>query len=107
MKTFTAERGEITVLREARDLVAAGWTQGFGARYGEHGTSWCITGAVYAACQIISADWQQRQRAFDLLSRQLNLPYWGLVAWNDAPERTQAEVLAAIDKTIDAAGTEG
>jgi hypothetical protein len=89
-------------LREARALIERGWTQKVGARDsggtpvwgGEKAAvSWCAVGAI---CTVGAKMAPFRQAN--------NLNGWGGISvWNDAPERTQAEVLAAFDKAIELA----
>lgn len=99
------ERTAVDVLRDARALVAKGWTRKAIARTetGEEAAScgdinavcWCIFGALYAQPSGVP-----RQKA----SRIIDDVCGGeMVSWNDAPGRTQAEVLAAFDRAIELA----
>lgn len=95
-----------TILTKARALIKKGWAQGAFARdkdgkialiKGKQATCFCITGAV---CRI-SSSYIMQGDCFESLKRALRLPTLADVArWNDAPGRTQAEVLAAFDKAI-------
>ena len=90
------------VLVKARALIAKGWCQGAVSRSGD-GTevphlsdlacSWCIVGAVCAVGKTSAP-------ALDALRRVTGVRNGYLDNWNDAPERTQADVLAAFDETI-------
>jgi hypothetical protein len=100
-------------LRDARALVARGWTQGaFGRDVLGKATSsvscnaicWCASGALikvagseYAYDRLL--EYFQKAGSFD--PRRDHIAYW-----NDAPERTQAQVLAAFDKAIELAERE-
>lgn len=88
-------------LREAREyLVRHGWN-----RNGYEGPdgSVCMMGAVNAVVGSSPYDGEREDiigpmRGLLLRGAETSVPYpaW----WNDAPERTQAEVLAAFDKAI-------
>jgi hypothetical protein len=92
-------------LREARALIERGWTQGANARDEmgdrlfvdtDEAVCFCMMGAIIAAVppdQLLAAE--------HLLKRAVNDE--GVEYWNDAPERTQSEVLAAFDKAIELA----
>ena len=86
-------------LREARALIERGWTQGVFARlpngngtYAENrkATCFCMVGALYH----VGAS----ARCLRMLERATHTS--PAAKWNDAPERTQADVLAAFDKAI-------
>lgn len=77
-------------LREARKLIERGWCQG----EAQIGHQFCILGA----CGWASGD---SDLYFDMREPlQKATGCEALSRWNDAPERTQAEVLAAFDKAI-------
>lgn len=94
-------------LREARALVERGWTQEAYARNasgddledvdGEFDDTepvcWCMAGAMMKAGLEDEAD----KFVLDAIGERY------IPEWNDAPERTQAEVLAAFDKAIELA----
>lgn len=91
----------IRVLREARELIARGWTQEVSARDAngtpvaptdDTATCWCTIGALMRAGGARAAS---ALAAF--LPRNTSIP-----RWNDAPERTQAEVLALFGRAIEA-----
>lgn len=94
-------RPELPVLVKARAKIAdpADWGKG---RRGNSGnrpmTTCCAAEAVEETCD----DYELRVRAFAKLRGAANIPnLWCAIAdWNDAPERTHAEVLAAFDKAI-------
>jgi rhodanese-related sulfurtransferase len=90
-------------LREARALIERGWTQeaysrsddGRDALFSDaEAVCWCAVGAM-AEVGLASLCEMYFRRVID----------WpgGIISWNDAPERTQAEVLAAFDKAIELA----
>jgi hypothetical protein len=95
-------------LRKARALIERGWTQGQYAR-GEQGSGidflkrkavcFCAAGAIGAA----NKQWPNSQLPG---MKYLSLAVGGdgdepdVLHWNDAPERSQAEVIAAFDKAI-------
>ena len=82
------------VLERAADLIEpeGKWTQG---KYGSHDSCMCAKGAIYHV-----GAWDERaDEALEAV--YAILPSTGiisdrLVAWNDAPERTQAEVVAKL-----------
>lgn len=95
----------IEVLREARALVAKGWCQNENAFNSEgkmvhardpSACRWCVNGALMVAsggvipCQ---------STAWDRIRDSNRIPL-ALDEWNDEPERTQAEVVAAFDRAI-------
>jgi hypothetical protein len=101
------------ILVEARDLIEKGWCQGDGAR-GATGkvvrpldpdaVCFCAVGAIDRVCE---GDDLLREEAW----HRLRLGIFGdirgpIVKWNDAPERTKPEVLAAFQKAIDSLGAE-
>lgn len=91
------------VLIAARALIAKGWTQGYLARderglvtrpSGDEAVCWCCIGALSAVAKC-GPIWS----AVDALSGAVGGA--GQIArWNDAPKRTQAEVLEAFDRAI-------
>jgi hypothetical protein len=102
------------VLIAARGLIAKGWTQGFAARdvagqsvepwSSPSACSWCIVGALNVACGTdVSETYDglaRRKAAFESLEPFVGCEDW--LFWNDTPGRTQAEVLAAFDRAIEA-----
>lgn len=85
----------IEALTEARNLVAAGWTQG---RFRKPGSpvSFCASGALYEVVGIFDSDLVRKA-----LERALPEGYEYLVDFNDEPGRTQAEVVALFDLAIE------
>lgn len=87
-------------LRAARARIAKGWTQRASARtkggvpvWGgdDRAICWCAVGAL-----------QGSPEAIPLVRKAIGIPdECRISTWNDAPERTQAEVLAAFDKAIE------
>jgi hypothetical protein len=84
------------VLRQARALIdtPAKWHQGGGM---PADGPYCVAMACCKAAQDIAYDGPQT-----VIARTLGLPdpTGSLFDWNDAPERTHAEVLAAFDTAI-------
>ena len=93
------------ILRHARGLVAAGWCQHHGKILKPTGPAlFCATGAIIEAVE--RADdlgGLEPYEAVDIaqlaLSRRASLSY-PIAVWNDAPGRTQAEVVAAFDRAL-------
>lgn len=79
----------------ARTLIAEGWTQGEYWTVIDGCKCYCPIGALTFASDGYPAAFTA---AWQLLSRAINDKF--LVRWNDRPERTQAEVLAAFDRAI-------
>lgn len=63
---------------------------------------WCALGAIWGAAG--SADIPETKAAERMLSSIIDGR--SIAAWNDAPGRTQAEVIEAFDKAIAACGEE-
>ena len=106
----------LTVLKEARALVAKGWTQGAYMRAADGENVWpnykravcfCVMGAIsLAAAPYESLDDEDEPNPIRYMAAKAlinaNDIQCTISEWNDAPERTQAEVLAAFDKAIEA-----
>jgi hypothetical protein len=65
---------------------------------------WSVAGALLAVWE----EWRSAERPADVVSRDfaeaglaLRAAVGDIVAWNDAPERTHGEVLAAFDRAIE------
>ena len=86
--------------------MAAGWCQHHGKILKPTGPAlFCATGAIIEAVE--RADYQgglDPCEAVDIaqcsLFRRANLSHYPIEVWNDAPGRTQAEVVAAFDKAL-------
>lgn len=97
----------VEVLEKARRFVANGWCQGDYIK----GDRLCLFGALNLAVGV-QVDCDEKPSDFDndlyrRLGAAAGVPYDELVWWNDAPERTQAEVVAAFDKAIQLARSAG
>lgn len=101
--TTLIEKTDLEALRDARAKIERGWCQSLAAmdKCGcgvsprlETACMWCIIGAIAA----VAFDLKQYYRMFDLLGSVVGVD---VVIWNDAPGRTQAEVLAAFDRAIE------
>lgn len=99
------------VLLRAAGLVQRGWSRGAFARFADGTTAdphardaeaWCALGALRRA----SGKGVSIYDAADFLWRQIQDGQCirGVAEWNDAPERTQAEVVAALRSAADKAG---
>lgn len=99
---------ELEVLRGARQLIAHGWTQHKYVRTAEDGETtesdprvakWCILGALrhHERGRFV---WGRFVCNLDALRRLERLCGNTLSAWNDAPGRTQAEVIDLLDRAI-------
>lgn len=97
-------------LIEARKVIEnpASWHKGSYARdtyglrvpvYSDNAVSYCTIGA----CNKVFNSWSTTyQEVLTRLQRAANVPPGeGIPDWNDAPERTHEEVLAAFDKAIE------
>jgi hypothetical protein len=91
-------------LREARVCVAGRWIQG---TYADDCGGVCIYGALQkAVLGEPDDDWTANEEltaAESLLADAIGTDRLLLSYWNDQPERTKAEVLAAFDKAIELA----
>ena len=95
------------ILIAAREKIERGWTQGAHAR-DRRGKStpasrgsavcWCPQGAIGAVSP--PEEWKKYRDALGLLEAAVGTNL--IPSWNDIPGRTQAEVLAAFDKAIEA-----
>jgi hypothetical protein len=92
-------------LREARALIAKGWTQGtFRASRPSESVCYCLYGAINkAVLGYADADCSATFEYEEFLGKAIGREPLDLANWNDDPERTQAEVLAAFDKAIELA----
>lgn len=96
-------------LKEARKLIEKGWCQWVFAETSDRTTvdvmdvdacRWCASGAIRHAAK----DGCNNLDAYDIFQCVIGTDY--VSEWNDAPDRTQAEVLAAFDKAIALAESE-
>jgi hypothetical protein len=96
-------RPELPVLIKARAKIADPAKWGKGKRYFDRPVETCCAAEAIEEIATLSTRWFARRRAaFDAFRKAADIPdSWGaLTDWNDAPERTHAEVLAAFDKAI-------
>lgn len=93
-------------LRRARALIESGWTQKEYARgksgrgvneLGNAPVCFCALGAIR---RVTRREWDNTEEAKALRAAILGRD---IIDWNDAPRRTQADVLAAFDKAIELA----
>jgi hypothetical protein len=89
-------------LREARTLIERGWTQHAPARTAAGIPVW--GGEKSAVCWCTVSALCQAHASFTVFREAIGISFdTGIAEWNDAPERTQAEVLVAFDKAIELA----
>lgn len=89
------------ILAKARALVERGWVQGRFSRMKRGKECFCAVGAICRA----AGEAQACHRLGALKAVEAEIPQEFLLSqWNDAPGRTQAEVLAAFDRAIQAEG---
>lgn len=100
-------------LRKARALIEKGWTQEAWARAADganvpfssrSAVCFCAAGALNRALQVGGHEWGLAEQSWQVLEDAIGVSSSSdVVKFNDAPERTQAEVLAAFDKAIELA----
>jgi len=90
------------VLTEARKLIAQGWTQGEYKRVVDGVECYCLSGAIHQAAPYDNPRGLEFAALF--LSLRADDFYLSsssnLTEWNDAPDRTQEDVLDLIDRAI-------
>lgn len=102
----------LEVLRAGRERVARGWTQRAMARRSEtiavapshpNAVCWCAAGGIYADHRTKNS----HEAAVTALERELPPGDWdgNIIAYNDLPTTTQADVLALFDRAIAALET--
>lgn len=105
-----SNKNVIRVLEKARAKIEQGWCKEFVAR-DEHGAvvaprspracSWCAEGAILASTRRLH--WPAYDYLADALGDRHGID---VPEWNDAPRRTQKQVLKAFDKAIELAKAE-
>ena len=93
----------LTVLMKARAEVEKGWCQG---EYGRGGGV-CMVGALYVAEgnpreKVNENDVEVGESYYETYDALRRAVGWNIPMWNDAPGRTQEDVLAAYDRAINA-----
>ena len=105
-----SEPSAVEILRRGHDLVAFGWCQETDARDSEQrpakpwsaeACSWSLLGALVAALGAPGGTGAERpeliaQLRVALVALSQEISDWSLQAWNDDPQRTQAEVLEVL-----------
>lgn len=86
-----------TILTEARALIARGWCQGALYKGTSKAPEYCILGAIYS----VAPEKSKQDDAIDAVRWALPDRRGGLSYYNDAPGRTQAEVLEVMDRAIE------
>jgi len=93
---FSYETPALKRLQIARDRVAAGWVQHTGLQSRNGRTHYCASMAV-----LYQGHNAGLEEAIESLCRAIGVTALNHVpTWNDAPDRTQAEVVAAYDRAI-------
>jgi hypothetical protein len=103
-----------TLLTAVRALIAAGWCQHASARdaagrrvpyHAADARAWSLHGAMFRADLDVfhgqAHGWEEARRALAAAGCEP-----GTVLWNDAPDRTQADVLALLDRALGATAAE-
>lgn len=95
----------IDILAEARRLIdEVGWCQGTFEKHGPNGVvGYCQSGARCEARRRLGSDSDSYWVAFDVsrVAFQNAVGRRDLFEFNDAPERTKQEVLAAFDRAME------
>jgi hypothetical protein len=87
----------IEALRIGRDLIEThGLARGTIENYGKY----CTIGAITRQSRFVQP-WLNE--ALDYLAKAIPSDLCAIPAWNDAPDRTSADVIAAYDRAIDLA----
>lgn len=91
------------ILRAGKQRIETlGWVQGDEAVFQEHSIKCCAATAMCA----VEWSYQQAGAACRFFERTNGIEIGGIADWNDAPERSKEDVLAAYDKAIAAAEAE-
>ena len=93
------------VLRRAKALIDA--PEKWCKKTNQHGDARCIMAAINA--QRSATVYAPQARAAEFIARAIEIKqgYGVIPDWNDAPERTHAEVMSAFDRAIALAEREG
>lgn len=84
------------ILQEAlKSIREFGWVQD---EYGLAGKPQCITGALNTAAKALLADRSDMLNAVHRLHKVVGTPH--LLTWNDAPDRTKADIEAALERAL-------
>lgn len=113
-----AESPDRRLLRRARALVTRSWCRGADARdaaglpvepWDERAASWSLLGSLVAVLEREAAETAElplEHLAAALYALADEIDSDSLAAWNDDPARTQASVIAALDRARERAGTQ-
>lgn len=97
------------ILRNARDLVTRGWTQGADARdadenpvhpWSAEARSWSVLGAIICGDDTHAGQVPIERLAVAAVLLAGALETASLTQWNDEPGRTQADAIAAFDAAL-------
>jgi hypothetical protein len=104
--------GGLRLLREARLLVADSWCTGADARdaggsevapWDEKAASWSLLGAMVAVLEdeaSLAGELPLDELVAALYALAALIDTDSLVAWNDDPRQTQANVIAVLDRAV-------
>lgn len=97
------------VLRRAKAILQRdGWVQGERGDSLPEGKAVCIGVALDIASKIeLGVYGKAIQPVLQAIGRASNASAYTIIDWNDAPERTQQEVFAVLDRAYELARTEG
>jgi hypothetical protein len=83
------------VALRAAAMVRAGWCQGVSRTTVDDQVCYCVVGALtYASAEVYPIN----SRITDIIDNACNEVGGSLIQWNDSPERTQAEVVALLER---------
>lgn len=98
------------ILLSTRDLIASGWTQNVHARntyglpvpyFSEEATCFCLNGALLRVVRSeMENSLEKGEKVFFAVEDLLLACQSAYITWNDAPGRTQVEVLSLLDRAI-------
>ena len=91
------------VLRAAKARISdpAKWGKGVGRH--DKGQE-CATDAIYEACRDLpQVDEYFKTKSAALLAFKAAINHWSIAVWNDAPQRTHAEVMQAFSVAAESA----
>ena len=93
------------VLTEARRRIAERWAQGRYRNARADGAAYDLVGAICGGdrervARMSDHEVEALDTVYAALAHEDRQDFSSLVAWNDAPTRTQAQVLALIDRVL-------
>ena len=97
---MTASKEQFIKARALIDTPAK-WVQGRSQRKRKGGTAYCSTAAITMAADRYDPFQNAILHLYGAIKRHAGQSYATVAAWNDAPDRTHAEVLQAFDWAIE------